>query len=62
VSLFKDVSVIEHATLQTRFEFFNVTNTPHFGNPIGDMSSSQFGEIRSAGDMRVVQAAVKVLF
>jgi hypothetical protein len=62
VSLFKDFSVLEHATLQTRFEFFNVTNTPHFSNPIGDMSSSQFGEIRSAGDMRVVQAAVKVLF
>lgn len=62
VSIFKEFSLPERTTLQTRFEFFNATNSPHFGNPIGDMSSSQFGEIRSAGDMRVVQAAVKLLF
>ncbi|MGB8060289.1 MAG: hypothetical protein WCF26_00145 [Candidatus Sulfotelmatobacter sp.] len=62
VSIFKEFSLPERATLQARFEFFNATNTPHFGNPIGDMSSSQFGEIRSIADMRVVQAAIKLLF
>ena len=62
VSIFKEFSMAEKATLQTRFEFFNATNSPHFANPIGDMSNANFGAIRSAGQMRVVQAAVKVLF
>lgn len=62
VSIFKEFSLPETATLQARFEFFNATNTPHFGNPIGDMSNANFGAVRYAGQMRVVQAAVKVLF
>ena len=63
LSIFKEFALPEKTTLQTRFEFFNVTNTPHFSNPIGDMSSPNFGAIRyTNGQMRVVQAAVKVLF
>lgn len=63
MSIFKDFPIVERATVQARFEFFNLTNTPHFTNPIGDMSSPNFGAIRSTnGQMRVVQAAVKVLF
>jgi hypothetical protein len=63
MSIFKEFSLPEKASLQTRFEFFNATNTPHFANPIGDMSSPNFGAIRyTNGQMRVVQAAVKLLF
>jgi hypothetical protein len=64
VSLFKDFAVTENAKLQTRFEFFNVTNTPHFSNPNSDMGSpTTFGAItRTTGNMRIIQAAIKLLF
>jgi len=64
LSLFKDFAISESARLQTRFEFFNATNTPHFSNPNSDLSySSNFGSItRTSGNMRIVQAAVKLLF
>jgi hypothetical protein len=63
VSIFKEFAIKEQTKVQARFEFFNVANTPHFSNPIGDMSSPNFGAVRSTnGAMRIVQAAVKVLF
>jgi len=62
-SLFKDFAVKETMKLQLRFEFFNLTNTPHFNNPGGDLSDkTSFGQIRSAGKQRVVQFAGKFLF
>ena len=63
-SIFKNFPIKESMTLQTRFEFFNVTNTPHFGNPAGDLSQTgSFGEIRSlAAGPRVIQFAAKFLF
>ena len=33
MGLFKNFRVTEHAQLQFRAEFFNITNTPHFGLP-----------------------------
>jgi len=64
VSIFKDFAISESAKIQTRFEFFNATNSPHFANPNSDLSfSSNFGSItRTYGNMRIVQAAVKFLF
>jgi hypothetical protein len=64
VSLFKDFAVTETARLQTRFEFFNATNSPHFANPNTDLSqSSTFGSItRTYGNMRIVQVAAKFIF
>jgi hypothetical protein len=48
--------------LEFRAEIFNVTNTPPLGAPNGVFGSAAFGSIISAGDPRVVQMAVKVLF
>jgi hypothetical protein len=53
--------------LETRFEFFNALNTPHFANPAADLgSSTSFGQIqRQAGsgrDNRIVQFAAKIIF
>ncbi len=63
-SLFKNFSVNERFKLQTRFEFFNVTNTPHFANPEGNQSASaNFGEItQTIANPRIVQFAAKFIF
>jgi hypothetical protein len=62
--LFKDFAITEAVKLQTRFEFFNVTNTPHFSNPNADLGSPDtFGQItRTYGNQRIVQAAAKIVF
>ncbi len=64
LSLFKDFSITERAKLQTRFEFFNATNTPHFSNPNADLgTSTTFGSItRTYGNMRIIQVAAKFIF
>jgi hypothetical protein len=62
-SLFKEFPIKERARLETRFEVFNLSNTPHFANPVGDMSQPTFGHItRIYGNMRVVQIAGKFIF
>lgn len=48
--------------LEVRAEIFNVTNTPPLGNPNGVLGTAAFGTVTSAGDPRVVQLAVKLLF
>jgi len=64
VSLFKDFGITETMKVQTRFEFFNVTNTPHFANPNADLGSpNTLGSItRTYGNQRIIQAAIKILF
>jgi hypothetical protein len=61
-SLFKEFGIKETMKLQTRFEVFNVTNTPHFNNPDGLLTDGTFGQITSVGAMRVVQLAAKFIF
>ena len=48
--------------LELRAEVFNLLNTPPLGNPNGVAGSAAFGTITTAGDPRVVQLAVKLLF
>lgn len=47
LSLFRTFTVTEAVDLQFRAEAFNVTNTPHFNNPNGNINSSNFGKILS---------------
>ncbi len=62
-SMLKHLRINERFSLQLRFEFFNLTNTPHFANPNGDMASGNFGSItQTVGDPRIVQFAVKLMF
>jgi hypothetical protein len=64
-SLFKTFEVREGIRLQFRSEFFDATNTPYFGRPgsVGlTVGTSTFGKITTAGDPRVVQLGLKLLF
>ena len=44
-SLFRSFSVSPRMNLQFRAEAFNLTNTPHFANPNGNVNSSNFGKV-----------------
>ncbi len=48
--------------LELRGEVFNATNTTPLGAPNTTVGAAAFGSITSAGDPRVVQLAVKLLF
>ena len=53
----------EGRSLELRWEIFNVFNTPQFGRPNNNASSSGFGQITSlSGDPRVMQFALKFIF
>jgi hypothetical protein len=52
----------EQRVLEMRAEVFNVTNTPALGAPNTTLGSAAFGTITSAGDPRVFQLALKVMF
>jgi hypothetical protein len=65
----------EKATLQARFEAFNVLNTVNFSTPVATLNSGNFGQITSdisgsqtgglvanTGDPRILQLALKLLF
>jgi hypothetical protein len=64
-SMFKIFEIREEMRLQFRSEFFNATNTPYFGMPgsLGlTLGTSTFGKVTAAGDPRVVQFGLKLLF
>ena len=63
MSLFKDVPLHSGARLQLRMEVYNVTNTPSFANPNGQLGNPAFGTITSTvGTPRQMQFAIKLLF
>ncbi len=47
LSLFRSFKLTEKFDLQFRAEGFNLSNTPHFGNPSGNANSSRFGQVTS---------------
>jgi hypothetical protein len=48
--------------LEARLEVFNALNTPPLGNPNGSFGTAAFGSITTAGDPRIVQLAMKLVF
>jgi hypothetical protein len=62
IAVIRRVPLPARKALEVRGELFNVTNTPPLGPPNGVFGTAAFGTITSAGDPRVVQLAVKILF
>lgn len=65
-STFKNIPLSrwrEGMQLQLRFEFFNLTNTPHFANPNAVLGQLDFGKINNTiGNPRIIQFAAKLNF
>jgi outer membrane receptor protein involved in Fe transport len=62
-SLMKFFRIRENMRLQFRGEFFNVLNHADFGTPVGNLSSSTFGQVLSTRTApRVGQFALKLIF
>jgi hypothetical protein len=64
VSFIKNFSFVEGIKTQLRWEMFNATNTPSYGQPDNNPTDGNFGQITGIGPInpRVMQAAVKVTF
>ena len=50
LGLFRKFQVTERVDVQFRAEMFNVPNTPHFGNPTGDVTSGSFMQVTGIRD------------
>ncbi len=62
-SLLKRFAVTEHASLQLRFEAFNIMNRPAFAAPSTTVSSSGFGMITAvANRARTIQLGARLVF
>jgi hypothetical protein len=62
-SLFRKFKITERLNMEFRVESFNLTNTPHFGNPNGNANSSNFGTIRAdANDPRSFRFGLRMAF
>ncbi len=58
----KNIPLRERVQLQLRGEFFNFFNRANFNNPNSSASGGGFGSIRGAGDPRIGQLVIKLLF
>ncbi|HEY3928997.1 MAG TPA: TonB-dependent receptor [Candidatus Koribacter sp.] len=64
LSIQKNFRITERVNTEFRGEFFNLLNTPHFGQPDGNFSSGTFGRINSVGSdsWREIEFALRVIF
>lgn len=64
-SVFRNFPVTEKIKLEYRAEFYNLSNTPHFSNPNGSVTSGAFGTISgtlSGYGNRQIQMALRLKF
>ncbi|MBW4039750.1 MAG: TonB-dependent receptor [Acidobacteria bacterium] len=62
MALLKTGKVGKRVGYEFRAEFYNVFNNVNFGNPDAGLLDSNFGALSSAGDPRILQMALKVIF
>jgi len=61
-SLMRKFQITERHQIEFRSEFFNIFNTPNYGNPSATLISPTYGEVTSAGPPRIIQFALKYFF
>jgi Carboxypeptidase regulatory-like domain len=64
-ALSKNTQLVERLDMEFQAQAFNLTNTPHFGFPVTNMSSPSFGQITTtlaSPPAREIQFAVKFKF
>lgn len=62
-ALLREFPITEGWNVEARWEVFNITNTPEFGQPNGNITSGGVASITSlSGDPRVMQFALRVSF
>jgi hypothetical protein len=62
-----DASIVKIVRFGTRHaeiraDFFNLTNTPHWNNPSGSITSNNFGRVTGSFGERVIRFGARVLF
>jgi Carboxypeptidase regulatory-like domain len=66
MGFFKNTQISERVKVQFRAEMFNIFNQTNFDNPNSNLSGADFGRIvqtnRIAGDPRIIQFGLKILF
>ncbi len=62
LSLFKNFALTEWLKLQARGEAFNAMNHANLGNPIVSLANRNIGQVQVAGNPRVLQIALKLMF
>jgi hypothetical protein len=62
IGISRTFGISEGKTIQFRAESFNVPNHTNPGNPVLAINSSVFGQIQTAGDPRIVQFALKLVY
>ena len=62
LALVKTTSVSERIKVEFRADAFNIFNRVNLYNPIGDLSSGQFGVSPAAFDPRQMQLSLKIKF
>ena len=62
-SFYKDTVLAERTSLQLRLDMFNVWNHAQFANPVGNITSSRFGQIlNTKGTGRILQLSASLHF
>ncbi len=61
-AIFKQFKFAERRELEFRWETFNATNRPNFGNPIASTTNASFGRITTAGSPRIMQFGLKLYY
>jgi hypothetical protein len=64
LALIKNFNFHERYRTQFRWEMFNATNTPSYGQPDNNPTDSNFGQISGIGPIspRVMQGGLKIAF
>jgi hypothetical protein len=62
IALARNFPLTEAQRLELRAEAYNVTNSFRPGNPITNIRNANFGVIRTSGDARILQFALKYAF